>query len=187
VVLVLTAPPYGLDKRLSSGGGQHKYSQFRLLYCDQGWDKKVTDEYFVHIFRVSINQIIFGGNYYSLPPTRGIICWDKQQMMPTFSRWEYVWTNFDMPSKMYELRNGEDLRIHPTQKPLKLFKQILKDFSNPGHLILDPFLGSGTTAVAAYELGRRFIGIEKEQAYCDIANRRIAAVMNQGHLFREPQ
>jgi site-specific DNA-methyltransferase (adenine-specific) len=173
VDLILTDPPYGLDKKLSSGGGKHKNSKFRLLYEGQGWDKVISQEYFSEMFRVSKNQIIFGANYYSLPPTRGIICWDKKQMLPTFSRWEYAWTSFDLPALMYEIRNGEDSRSHPTQKPEKLMRLIIQRFSIVPEVILDPFMGSGTTGVACKELGRSFIGIEIHKPYFDIAKRRI--------------
>ena len=174
--LILTDPPYGLDKKLSSGGGKHKNSKFRLNYVDEVWDKKISKSHFEEIFRTSKNQIIFGANYYSMPPSRGIICWDKKQHMPTFSRWEYAWSSFDMPSKMYQYLNTEDARLHPTQKPEKLLRLILQDLSDVGQVILDPFLGSGTTAVAAKALGRRFIGIEKEPKYCEIARKRLDAV-----------
>ena len=178
VDLVLTDPPYGLDKKLSCGGGKHKDSKFRLGYVGQIWDKVPTQEYFDEIFRVSKNQIICGGNYFSLPATRGIICWDKQQFMPTFSRWEYIWTSFDIPSKII-IESQIDERLHPTQKPIRLFNILLRDFSNEGDIILDPFLGSGTTAIAAISTKRQWIGIEREQAYCDIANKRIEQHLQQ--------
>ena len=172
VDLVLTDPPYGLDKRLSQGAGKHKNSRFRLAYENEKWDVKISKTHFKLMFEASKCQIIFGANYYSMPPTRGIICWDKKQMMPTFSRWEYAWCNLDFPAKMYEVRSSEGLKEHPTQKPLKLFKQILNDFKSD--TILDPFMGSGTTLVAAKELGWQAIGIEIEKKYCEIAARRLS-------------
>lgn len=168
--LVLTDPPYGLDKRLSSGGGKHKNSKFRLAYAGEKWDKKINEKHFELIFKCSLNQIIFGANYYSMPPTRGIICWDKKQMMPTFSRWEYAWTNYDMPAKMFECRTENDNK-HPTQKPLKLMLWCLS--WNESTLILDPFGGSCTTAVAAKQLGRKCIVIEQEAKYLDIGIERL--------------
>ena len=173
VDLVLTDPPYGLDKKLSSGGGKHKNSKFRLMYKGESWDKCITQDYFMEMFRISRNQIIFGANYYSMPPTRGIICWDKKQMLPTFSRWEYAWTSFNIPACMYEVRNGEDFRRHPTQKPEKLMRMIIQKFSINPEVIFDPFMGSGTTGVAAKELGRNFIGIELNPDYYAIGKRRI--------------
>lgn len=173
VDLIVTDPPYGLDKKLSSGGGAHKFAKFRLGYAGQEWDKLVTDEYWEEIFRVSANQIVCGANYYSFPPTRCPICWDKKQMLPTFSRWEYIWTSFSRPSKLYEIRNGEDERCHPTQKPLDLMLALVSDFSTLNAIILDPFAGSGTTLVAAKQLGRKYIGIEIEPKYVAICKERL--------------
>lgn len=181
VDLILTDPPYGLDKKLSRGAGKHKNSTFRKLYEGESWDKKISKEHFDAMFKVSKNQIIFGANYYTMPPTRGIICWDKKQFMPTFSRWEYAWSSFDQPAKMYEVLNGRDPRVHPTQKPIALMVQILTD--HQGDAVLDPFLGSGTTAIACERLNRRWIGIEIEEKYCEIAAKRIENERKQLKLF----
>ena len=170
VDLVLTDPPYGLDKKLSQGAGKHKDSTFRKLYEGETWDKKIDQRHFLAMFSISKNQIIFGGNYYPMPPTRGIICWDKKQFMPTFSRWEYAWSSFDQPAKMYEVRNGKDPRVHPTQKPIMLGVQILSDHKGN---VLDPFCGSGSFLIACERLNRRWIGIEISEMYCEIAAKRI--------------
>jgi site-specific DNA-methyltransferase (adenine-specific) len=172
VPLLLIDPPYGLDKRLSQGAGRHKYHKFRTLYEKEQWDKKIDLE---ELFRVSENQIIFGANYYSLSPSRGIICWDKKQHLPTFSRWEYIWTSFDVPAKMYRVRAVVD-KVHPTEKPLELMSKIIQDFSKPDDIILDACCGSGTTCVAAKMLGRQYIGIDKEEKYCEIAIKRLASM-----------
>jgi len=161
--LVLTDPPYGLDKRLSRGAGKLKNRKFRILYEGENWDKVPSKECFDMIFKLSNNQIFFGGNYFSLPPTRGIICWDKIQSMPTFSKWEYIWTSYDFPPRIIKLinRGSTKNRVHPTAKPLKLIRQLLDDFGSID--VLDPFVGSGTTLVAAKELGLKAIGIEKKK------------------------
>lgn len=182
VDLVLTDPPYGLDKKLSQGGGKHKNSKFRTLYENEKWDQKISKEHFDLMFKISKNQIIFGANYYSMPPTRGIICWDKKQYMPTFSRWEYAWTNFDRPAKMYEIQNGREERRHPTQKPISLFVNILSDYG--GNIICDPFLGSGTTIIACECLNRYWIGIEISEKYCEIAAQRIESERAQLKMFK---
>ena len=170
VDLVLTDPPYGLDKKLSEGAGKHKNAKFRKLYEGETWDKKIDQRHFLAIFKISKNQIIFGANYYSMPPTRGIICWDKKQFMPTFSRWEYAWSSFDQPAKMYEIKNGRDPRVHPTQKPIALGVQILTEH---GGTVLDTFAGAGSFLIACERLNRRWIGIEIEEKYCEIAAKRI--------------
>jgi site-specific DNA-methyltransferase (adenine-specific) len=182
VDLVLTDPPYGLDKKLSSGAGKHKNAKFRLNYENENWDKPITKNHLDLIFSAAKNQIIFGANYYEMPPTRGIICWNKQQYMPTFSAWEYAWTSFERPAKMYTVNNGSENRHHPTQKPIFLFVCILNDTT--AKTILDPFLGSGTTAVACEQLNRRWIGIEISEKYCEIAAKRIERERQQLKLFQ---
>lgn len=182
---VITDPPYGLGSRLSQGAGKHKNSNFRKLYEGRTWDSLIDDNHIKNMMRVSVKMIMFGANYYTMPPTRGIICWDKKQHMPTFSRWEYAWTNIDCPAKMYEIRDAE-VHIHATQKPTELMIQIINDYTSPSDIILDPFLGSGTTAVAAIRTGRQFIGFEIDQHYCDIANRRIQDELAQIKIPFEP-
>lgn len=129
--------------RLNSGGGKLKNRALNNLNCD--WDKEAPGaEYFNELFRVSKNQIIFGGNYFALPATRCIICWDKIQPWDNFSAWEMAWTSFDYPAKLYRLssRGGanNEVKIHPTQKPVKLYNKIFKDFATPGMKVLDTHL-----------------------------------------------
>lgn len=174
VDLVLTDPPYGLDKRLSSGAGKLKNRKFRLGYLGKSWDVLVSDDYWKEVFRISKNQIIFGGNYYSFPPTRGIICWDKLQPWENFSAWEYAWTSFDKPSKKYTFNKAiEPKRHHPTQKPVELLISILNDFCNGSEIICDPFAGSGSTLVSAQKTGHKWIGIEIDPQYVALANKRL--------------
>ena len=154
------------------GGGKHKFHKFRTDYEGKDWDKVPTKEMFDEIFRVSKNQIICGANYFSLPPTRGIICWDKMQTLPTFSAWELIWTSFDRPAKIYRLRN-DDLKMHGTQKPIKLIGKLINIFSKDTDLIFDPFMGSWTTARACLDLKRNFIGAELSEEYCKIGENRI--------------
>ena len=184
VDLVLTDPPYGLDKKLSSGGGKHKNAKFRVSYENENWDKKISPGHFNAMFNISKHQIIFGANYYTMPPTRGILCWDKKQYMPTFSRWEYAWTNFDKPAKMFEVRNGSENRYHPTQKPTALFIQVISFYAKQGWTILDCFAGSGTTGVACERLGGfPYTLIEREEKYCEIIAKRLEQETSQLKLF----
>jgi site-specific DNA-methyltransferase (adenine-specific) len=182
--LVLTDPPYGLGDRLSDGGGKLKNTPMAVLYRDTDWvDEVPSEDVFKEIFRISKNQIICGGNYFNLPPTRGFVCWDKQQFMPTLSACEYIWTSFDCPAKIISCTSTDLNRQHPTQKPIILFQKLLQRFSKEGDTVLDCYLGSGTTAVACKLLGRNYIGIEKEQKYVDIALDRIKAIDAQPNLF----
>lgn len=118
--LAIVDPPYGLDKKSTHGRGKLKN---RCLNSGniQRWDTRPSKEYFEELFRVSKNQIIWGGNYFNLPPTRCIICWDKMQPWPNFSQIEIAWTSFNSPAKIFKYDNRTDDKIHPTQKPISLY------------------------------------------------------------------
>jgi site-specific DNA-methyltransferase (adenine-specific) len=179
-----TDPPYGLGDRLSNGGGKLKNSPFCVLYKESKWEDVLPDqEMFDKIFSVSKNQIIFGGNYFKLPPSRCMIAWDKVQAMPTLSAWELAWTSFDKPSKMFACSSTDLNRQHPTQKPVALFVWCLLNYSKPGDLIIDPFCGSGTTALACHKTGRKFLCIDKDEEYIKIAQQRYADLIAQQDLF----
>lgn len=179
VDLVLTDPPYGINmaKRGKVGDSQR--------YTKKDWDAKIPHkQYFDEMRRVSTHQIIWGGNYFLgvLPPTRCMLVWFKRDRLPTntFADCEVAWSSFDENSMVFNCRwfgyvkdSKEKKVAHPTQKALEVMKWCVSEFSKPGDLILDPFLGSGTTAVAAKLLGRRYIGIEKEEEYVDIAYERL--------------
>lgn len=185
--LVLTDPPYGKQwARGKNGIGvlKDKNEKFENV----AWDSKIpTKEVFNEMFRISKNQIIFGGNYFTdfLLPSNCWIVWDKLGDLKLgtqipFAHCELAWTSLNKTVKKYTLRSQgfikdtKDIRVHPTQKPSELFKWIIKDFSHKGESILDCFMGSGTTGVAAKELGRNFIGIEISPEYFKIAKKRIA-------------
>jgi DNA modification methylase len=183
--LVLTDPPYGIKRDKGFGGFGTPIARRR--YEDDDWDsEKPPKETFDELIRVSKNAIIFGGNFFTelLPQSNHWLVWDKQNTMPTFGDCELAWTNFPRNSvKKYELQyNGllgkEKERFHPTQKPVKLMEWCLKNYSKEGDIVLDPFLGSGTTVVACKRLNRNFIGIEKEQKYVEIALKRLEKVNN---------
>ena len=161
--LVLTDPPYGLDEKLFQGGSQNA-GWAMVQYKGEKWDKIPTQEVFDEIFRISKNQIIFGGNYFRLLPTRGIICWDKVQYAPNFSQWEMAWTSYEKPAKIFRHSFMFD-KHHPTMKPTELMEWCM-DYAGETQTILDPFMGSGTTLVAAKQLNRNATGIEISEKYC---------------------
>ncbi len=165
VDLVLTDPPYGLD--LSGGTWGNR---FKSEY--QNWDKEIVDIF--PIIRAGINAVIWGGNHYSLPPCRGFLIWDKGGMFygRTFAEVDYAWTTFDMPARKFLDGNRDEIKQHPTQKPIELMRWCI-GFCH-SETMVDPFMGSGTTLRAAKDLGRKAIGIEIEEAYCEIAARRMA-------------
>jgi len=192
VDLVLTDPPYGIrennEQNLSRAHCTAAWKRAKANdYGHSEWDNRPPSaEYFAEIFRISKNQIIFGGNYFGLPPSPCWVVWNKKTS-GDFADCELAWTSFKSAVRMFEwLWNGyrqEDMihkeeRVHLTQKPIPLMMWCLEKYSKPGDLILDPFLGSGTTAVACKKMGLDFIGIEKEPAYVEIALKRLEKVNN---------
>ena len=191
--LCLCDPPYGIkrDKGFEGFGGFGGFGKpiARRQYADT-WDSKIPEKtIFQEIMRLSKNQMFFGGNFFAhiLPPSTHWIFWDKCQTMPTFGDGELIWTSFPKKSiKKYIFEfNGllsasEDRREHPTQKPTELIGWLLRDYSEPTDIIFDPYLGSGTTAVACEKLGRRWIGCEISPEYVKIAQARVDAERAQG-------
>lgn len=168
--LAIVDPPYGLDKKSTHGRGKLK-NKFLNRENIQRWDIRPTKEYFDELFRVSQNQIIWGGNYFPLPPTRCFVCWDKQQVWENFSQCELAWTSFNKPAKHVTIPNrggqSDKNKFHPTQKPIKLYAYLLKTFAKPGDKILDTHLGSGSSRIAAYKLGYDFYATEIDKQYFD--------------------
>jgi len=186
---VVTDPPYGLGMRTVSGGTT-KNSQTKFIddLKRTRWDDKPPSKlFFDELLKVGENQIIWGGNYFELPPSRCILVWDKMTYIPTMSRVEIAWTSMDKPA-MYKMINSNlNDRVHPTQKPVELMAWCIGLVSNPDDVIFDPFMGSGTTGVAALQLGRKFIGCEIDPKYFAIAEKRIKQAARQPALLHEAQ
>jgi len=169
--LAIVDPPYGLGKKIYSGG--KKGCKFHTLFGENKWDDNIPPkEYFDELFRVSKNQIIWGGNYFDLPPTRTILCWDKMKGDNNFSMWEMAWTSFDKPAKIYRQNSSGD-RIHPTQKPVKLYEWLLIKYAKEGDNILDTHLGSGSIAIACHNLGYDLTACELDTEYYNAAMKRL--------------
>jgi site-specific DNA-methyltransferase (adenine-specific) len=179
--LAIVDPPYGLDKSSLNGSGKLKHRALNRMNTD--WDIAPTEEYFNELFRISQNQIIWGGNYFNLPPSRGFVIWDKKQYMPTFSRCEYAWLSMSVPSKIYELNNSDNAKIHPTQKPVALYKWLLANYATKGDKILDTHVGSGSSLIACYDMGFEYMGFEIDKEYYEAASKRIEDTMNQVSFF----
>ena len=169
--LAIVDPPYGLDKSSTNGAGKLKKRALNRL--NTNWDIAPNKDYFDELFRVSKNQIIWGGNYFSLPPTRCVICWDKKQMMPTFSRWEMAWTSYYKPAKIFAFCNADKNKVHPTQKPIKLYEWLLINYAKEGDKILDTHLGSGSIAIACHNLGFDLTACELDKEYYNAAMKRL--------------
>ncbi len=192
--LVLTDPPYG--RKITRKDNQFG-SASHLSYKSTGesWDDKPPPpETFDEMFRISKTQIIFGGNHFRLPISEKWLVWDKTGQFNfdnPFSACELAWTNHKgVIDKYTHIQQGfvndtSDRRCHPTQKPSELFAEIIKDFTEEGDTILDPFFGSGTTGVACVRMGRKFVGIEISPEYCKIAEKRIQAERDKYGLFKE--
>lgn len=194
---VVTDPPYGIGE---AGANQIKKQPWRGKLApsrDYGvdeWDDQPVSPELMDAMRAKAKwQIIFGGNYYALPPTKCWLVWDKINGENDFADCELAWTN--LPGAIRRLRfmwhgmiraHGEPRGDHPTQKPIGVMKWCIEHLPEGCQTILDPFMGSGTTGVAAVKMGKKFIGIERERKYFDIACRRIEAAYAQGDLFVEP-
>jgi site-specific DNA-methyltransferase (adenine-specific)/modification methylase len=194
---VVTDPPYGIgqDKGANAGGldGSGRYLRRPKQY-EGGWDdERPSDALLASVVASGKVAVLWGGNYFAdvLPRGGRWLFWDKLNTMPTFSDGEIAWTNLPgvsvkkvtQPNQgMCSLVDGE--RVHPTQKPEKVMRWCLS-FLPDAETILDPFMGSGTTGVAAVQMGRDFIGIEREPKYFDIACRRIEDAQRQGDFFVE--
>lgn len=165
--LAIVDPPYGLSKGSSNGGGKLKNRTFNTGNIADRWDSKPNGNYFDELFRVSKNQIIWGGNYFNLPPTRGIICWDKVQPWENFSQIEYAWTSFSNPAKLFRFNNKTGGKIHPTQKPIDLYRWLLQTYAEEDDRILDTHLGSGSIAIACDMEGFELTGCEIDEEYYD--------------------
>ena len=185
--LAIVDPPYGIEINMNMGRkkGQKK------RHNDKDWDNSIPEDiYFKELFRVSKNQIIWGGNYFPLPLTKSWIFWDKN--VPegvSFADGELAWTSFDktlVKAKIdYSGFQGMDDggKIHPTQKPVRLYDWIFKKYATAGDLILDTHLGSGSSRIAAYKAGLNFVGFEIDQEYYEKQEKRFNDFKSQLRLF----
>jgi len=175
--LSIVDPPYGMKKSSLNGAGKLKNRVLNKM--DTSWDVSPTKEYFNELFRVSKNQIVWGGNNFELPVSRGFIIWDKKQFMPTFSRCEYAWISMYKPSKIFAYDNSSKTKIHPTQKPVALYKWLLHNYAKPGDKILDTHLGSGSIAIACHDLGFDLVACELDKDYYNAAVKRLKQHQSQ--------
>ena len=201
--LAIVDPPYGIgaDKAQNAAAeqrekarGKSKAGRGWKRYKDTNWDNKVPDaEYWKELFRVSKNQIVWGGNYFTeyLPSSMGWIIWNKMQREFSLADGEMAWTSFDRALRIFDLSRGEALainndtggRFHPTQKPVALYEWLLTHYAKPGDRILDTHLGSGSSRIAAYNLGFDFVGCEIDKDYFKAQEARFAAHTAQMNLF----
>ena len=178
---VVTDPPYGIGDKMQGGtwGAAEKYADFRR------WDVAPSEENLHTLRQVAPTIVLWGGNYFDAPAARCWLIWDKANAVRTMADVELAWTNIDKPAKRFRGAVGVHEWGHPTEKPLDLMTWCLEQLPPPSTVILDPFMGSGTTGVACVKMGRKFIGIEIEPKYFDIACRRIEKAYAQPDFFVE--
>lgn len=208
--LAVVDPPYGGANDLCINGGGVSVEGSTAIRTGGtwatkygkkiiGWDVAPGAEYFRELFRVSKNQVIWGGNYFSLPPTRCFLVWRKLTISESFTMAmaEYAWTSFNGNAKVFECAPqgaSKDQRFHPTQKPVALYTWVFRQFAKPGDRVLDTHLGSGSSRIAAYGLDLDFTGIEIDKDYFDKSVERFERVyhgvqdigghkVEQGSLF----
>lgn len=184
---VITDPPYGIAD-IWKGGSSCGWGVARLATPERNkWDVKPSKIIFDNILRIGKRVIIWGGNYFELPVSRGWLIWVKPERGFSLSEAELAWTNIEMPMRVWEYRRSDPDREHPTQKPLGLMRWCVENYTHLSDTIFDPFMGSGTTGVACMQLGRNFIGCEIDPKYFEIAKKRIEQAAAQPLLFTEPK
>jgi len=181
--LAVVDPPYGININESIGRykGQKHSGHKKAI-----WDNEApTKEYFNELFRVSKNQIIWGGNYFALPPCKCFLIWDKLfSENLTFSMYEFAWTSFQITAKGYKYNPANDRpKLHPTQKPVKLYEWIFKNYAKEGDIILDTHLGSGSSRIAAHKFKLDFVACELDKEYFDAQEKRYKNFISQLTMF----
>ena len=180
---VVTDPPYGIADKWKGGFNEkHGWGKAKTeSVLRNEWDAKPLDERALTILLAAADQqIIWGGNYFDLPPSRCWLVWNKPERGFTLAEAELAWTNRDSVVRVIDAPRSEPDRLHPTQKPVAV---MAFSVAKTKGCVLDPFMGSGTTGVACVKLGRKFIGIEIDPGYFDIACRRIADAVARPDLF----
>lgn len=152
------------------------------------WDVAPDEEYFNELFRVSKNQIIWGGNYFELPPTRCFVVWRKTNIPEKFSMamCEYAWTSFNQSAKICEFssaRNKESGKFHPTEKPIKLYEWLINQYAKPDDIILDTHVGSASSLIACHRTNHKYVGFEINKDYYRLAKERLDRETAQLTIF----
>ena len=199
--LSIVDPPYGINAAELFGGESRKSGNgcaLKTAFEKKRWDSEIPDAaYFRELVRVSAHQIVWGANYMTkfLPPSMGWLVWDKDNGTTKFSDCELAYSSFDVALRKFKYTwNGmiqgdmknKETRIHPTQKPVKLYEWLLTNYAKPGQRILDTHLGSGSSAIAANHLGFEFVGCELDADYFAAACKRIEDAQRQVDMFIEP-
>ena len=180
--LALVDPPYGIGDKFK--GGKSGKMQFNEV-VEKGWDVVPSPEYWKELFRVSQNQIVWGGNYFPLPPSRCFIVWDKQNSEDfSLAMAELAWTSFDKLAKIFRLSMSES-KIHSCQKPVALYRWLLANYAKAGDKILDTHLGSMSSCIAAHYAGLHLTGCELDPDYFAAGIERVKRETAQMDMFAD--
>lgn len=183
--LCICDPPYGINAdKMQMGSGMHKFASI----TNKLWDNSIPDKkYFDELFRISKNQIIWGGNYFSeyLYPSPNWIVWDKLNPNLSFAEGELAWMSFGNRLRFYKKYSAIEKKIHPTQKPIQLYQWLLINYAKPGDKIFDSHVGSASSLIACHLEGFEYIGCELDPDYYKEANKRLEQYKAQGNLFQE--
>ena len=185
VSAIVTDPPYGIADVWTKGGQRHGWQNAnRQMALRNSWDAEApSKEFFDFLREIAGELVIWGGNYFDLPPSRCWYVWNKPERNFSLAEAELAWTNKDAVVRVIDANRSDQGRQHPTQKPVEVMTFSILRLK--ARTIVDPFMGSGTTGVAAVKLGRKFIGIEAEPTYFDIACKRISDALKQPDMFVE--
>jgi site-specific DNA-methyltransferase (adenine-specific) len=176
--LAIVDPPYGIE-RFQKPSGSTRFKTSKLMQ-EEGlvWDKKPNQEYWSELFRVSKNQIVWGANNFVMPPSEYFCIWNKKQTVDNFATAEYAWVSMGLkkPAKMFDYsihKHNHTNKIHPTEKPVALYKWLLKNYANEGDKILDTHLGSGSIGIACHDMGFDLTACELDPDYYKAAMKRL--------------
>jgi len=186
--LAIVDPPYGLERfKANDGGNSKKIKAFGDKH--KNWNNiKPVAEYWEQLFRVSKNQIVWGANNFELPPSEYFLCWNKEQAMPNFATLEYAYVSMGLkkPAKLFTYsihKHNQTNKIHPTQKPVKLYEWLLDNYAKEGDRILDTHLGSGSIALACHNRGYSLDAYEIDEEYYNAATERLRVHQSQLTIF----
>lgn len=182
--LAIVDPPYGISINMNMGRKKGRPKKHESKKWDDATPEK---KYFDELTRVSKNQIVWGGNFFTdkLSPSMGWILWDKEfPDAMSFSKFELAWTSFQTAAKKFKMTSTGSQYIHPTQKPVALYKWLLQNYAKPGDKILDTHLGSGSSRIAAYDMGFDFWSYELDAEYFEKQERRFKAHISKPVLFQ---
>ncbi len=183
--LAIVDPPYGIERFKK---GSLRFDKSEKAKNGLEWDVKPSDEYFKELFRVSKNQIVWGANNFIMPPSEYFLIWNKMQTVDNFATAEYAWVSMGLkaPAKMFNYgihKHNHTDKIHPTQKPIDLYKFILDKYAKQGDKILDTHLGSMSIAIACHDYGFELVGCELDKEYFEKGVERITNHVKQLTLF----